>query len=1242
MAESHDADFSINSKKDSMNLDCHLEASIMADLIEDFKGASNFINDRPVSGQVTSTFVWTGLSEEEYYDDFENFDFRFLLPDGKDEQKPEATHLVVSVVYGAQAYCVFSQDLNGKQGLEETRKKAQETLSNLTKKFWAAIDRKLDVASFKKELDTKEKHQLTRFNCRLYSDLQAEPVRQCNIFDAYKNIMELRELVFNFVYQNDLQQLNLRNAKQIVPIAIKICPLKVLSHSVGQLFRSRMLQYDDIDDKLVEFCCRLLANLNRISIQAEDLSNSVQYAEDCLALREFAKTVSQYENVLRAEFKTSVIAGRRSNSHCPKLAAVATKGCNHPLFKLLKLEKWLKCKQSEIDMRELMASKSDTTSITFLPNRNQLQRHLSINKKNALVLVVPPLDEKTNSILDVMKKCCDELDADSGEIKDDVTLPWHMFQARRNIVLDHIRELAVHVEKNQNFLIQIQFLVTFGEIDQPFDCNYSIYKDGKLLKNNVRRLPDPPSGLRIHSVTRKVQQTQISSIGAEWDYEDLGYPCQFLVEYRPKGTSDPWIQQRTIEPNQNTLTFVSETDSTLEFRVAAETVIGRSDFSDTFTSSQDDEDSSVAKKKLKKEEVVLPCPANLKVKSVIGTTVELEWTPSPQAESHRVVYWKEGENPSTAKEKKPFSCDTSCWLEDLEPETTYQFQVTARYESQETSQPSETFEYTTNKEVRLVELLVDKCEKTGNENGLDLYQLPLVCRETEDLTFAESFLFDTSKNTGLPESFRPNITILLVGTSDSGKSSLINSFVNFTFGVDLEDPFRFQLVDQSQDDSQSRIRVYNIQRISKLRTGCSLTIIDTPSYSEDNDPAQNREITEMIRKFFDDRDRECIQEADLVGFVMDSSAPCLTPLQLYIYSSLISIFGNQIKENINFLLTSADEEDPYFWDDVVDSGLVTYGPLQPQQQSQHKFNSSIYFCSGPDIPECFTEWRENFSVFFSSLFVASRKCVSLLRQLEDEKVRLETVVEELAHLLKVRVDQLEELERWKLKFNGHTSQRTLEFNTIVKDKNKLPFGDYVTNCNKCQVTCHTRCGVQKKKKFDCEVMDHSMPKDVRTCRVCLGKCSWEVHANQPFKWEFSQGRTSLDAIKERYDTKLNKTLTSEELRKILDEEMEMKMEESVEKIESTLGFIQQINAIAKYLDPDCATRCGDIIGDVSEYIHRLLQFEKWNDKNDENIDRLKGLLRAANVAGNGEFSSDEDDFDEDLFDYEDLMNEMYL
>ena len=53
-------------------------------------------------------------------------------------------------------------------------------------------------------------------------------------------------------------------------------------------------------------------------------------------------------------------------------------------------------------------------------------------------------------------------------------------------------------------------------------------------------------------------------------------------------------------------------------------------------------------------------------------------------------------------------------------------------------------------------------------------------------------------------------TILFVGDSSSGKTSLINSMANYVFDVKSNDPFRFQLIDQQE--SQKKVNVYDIYR----------------------------------------------------------------------------------------------------------------------------------------------------------------------------------------------------------------------------------------------------------------------------------------------------------------------------------------------------------------------------------------------------------------------------------------------
>ena len=92
-----------------------------------------------------------------------------------------------------------------------------------------------------------------------------------------------------------------------------------------------------------------------------------------------------------------------------------------------------------------------------------------------------------------------------------------------------------------------------------------------------------------------------------------------------------------------------------------------------------------------------------------------------------------------------------------------------------------------------------------------------------------------------------------------------------------------------------------------------------------------------------------------------------------------------------------------------------------------------------------------------------------------------------------------------------------------------------------------------------------------------------------------------------------------------------------EMIESILAFIQHLNAIANYLDPDCAPPCVDMINTVGEFIIRLLPCCDRSFQNEEMTGRLYRLLQAARVTRSGLFNYDCDEFfltyekDEDIY-----------
>nr|CAH0106533.1 unnamed protein product [Daphnia galeata] len=168
------------------------------------------------------------------------------------------------------------------------------------------------------------------------------------------------------------------------------------------------------------------------------------------------------------------------------------------------------------------------------------------------------------------------------ERDNDEKVPWHMIQRKRKQVLAKIRELTDHVEKNKHLTDQA----------------------GNLLKDNLGRLPGPLTNLRIADIQKtsnpSKKNSRSSTIRLEWDYEDLGFPCSFMVEYQ-LNSDESWAQKKTIKPSgENHLKVNLKNGSVAKFRVAADTCIDRSEFSKVIDAeepiSADEDDATISDK----------------------------------------------------------------------------------------------------------------------------------------------------------------------------------------------------------------------------------------------------------------------------------------------------------------------------------------------------------------------------------------------------------------------------------------------------------------------------------------------------------------------------------------------------------------------------------------------------------------------------------------------------------------------
>ncbi len=141
-------------------------------------------------------------------------------------------------------------------------------------------------------------------------------------------------------------------------------------------------------------------------------------------------------------------------------------------------------------------------------------------------------------------------------------------------------------------------------------------------------------------------------------------------------------------------------------------------------------------------------------------------------------------------------------------------------------------------------------------------------------------------------------------------------------------------------------------------------------------------------------------------------------------------------------------------------------------------------------------------------------------------------------------------------------------------KPSLLFGKFVTYCTACRIPCHLDCATQDEKA-NCDVMDHTIPEETRTCRVCPGKCSWNLHASEPFightlrvhikrfKWYDCEGKqsTTTGALKKTYETRLKKELNLPKIMEMLAAEIRTQKKDAVEQVITILRLLGRLYQI---------------------------------------------------------------------------------
>ncbi|XP_039592057.1 uncharacterized protein LOC120515271 [Polypterus senegalus] len=601
----------------------------------------------------------------------------------------------------------------------------------------------------------------------------------------------------------------------------------------------------------------------------------------------------------------------------------------------------------------------------------------------------------------------------------------------------------------------------------------------------------------------------------------------------------------------------------------------------------------------------LPCkPEPLVADSRTDNSVTLKLqVQKSDSEGHRVEY-------KLPEDKEWKTVDTTGTLEQvtitkLLPDTTYQFRHRAVCQVG-VSQVSDTIEVKTLPVKKLKGKLAIKHESKEIKDGNPgLYLLPLKSEFINNENNIAKWTF------GNRTSNKPGKNIMVLGATGSGKSTLINGMVNYILGVEWKDDFRFKLIHEETSKSQassqtSAVTAYEMNYQDYFKVPYSFTIIDTPGFGKTTGVQRDKQITNQIRECFSST--KGVQHITTVCFVVQASQARLTHTQKYIFESILSIFGKDIANNILVLITFADGQRPPVLDAIMESNI----PFPKDDKGSllfFKFNNSALFANNDEtnssdglmFDKMFWDMgAKSMEKFFNSLEKMDDKSLALTNEVLKERKHLETAVEGLQPQIKAGLIKLEEMRQTRDILNKHItdieSNKNFEYEVEVietKRESIAGTGKFITNCQKCNFTCHYPCWLPNDEdKIRCSVMKDGV------CTVCPGRCVWSVHSNQQhrFIYETKKVKKTYDELKKKYEQAKGEKMTTEQVFERLQHELDVVEEEVHKLIEVSHDCIKQLEEIA--LRPNPLS--------TPEYIELLIQAEEQEAKPGW-MDRVKAL-----------------------------------
>ncbi|RXN12148.1 hypothetical protein ROHU_005218 [Labeo rohita] len=403
--------------------------------------------------------------------------------------------------------------------------------------------------------------------------------------------------------------------------------------------------------------------------------------------------------------------------------------------------------------------------------------------------------------------------------------------------------------------------------------------------------------------------------------------------------------------------------------------------------------------------------------------------------------------------------------------------------------------------------------------------------------------------------------------------------VNYLLGVKFEDEIWYEITEEeARDQSESQTSEITMYEVFPVKSPMSLTIIDTPGYGDTRGLEKDLEVAENLATLFQSSDGVC--EIDAVCFVIQADKNRLSDRQHYIISSILSLFGKDIVNNIVFLITHSDGLEPKNVISAINKAKV---PCRREKSSQ-----PVYFlfnncqAEGRHTKERHIRaqreaWEDSVNSmkhFLQCLNEINRRSLELTSDVLMERIQFEAYISNLQmrfqekELKKAKKLQIQEAMRQNIEKINSCKNFSIPVKTPVKEKVLIESKSWkhrkATTCTVCKENCHEfDCWWGSNPSY-CEVMKKGY------CTVCTRRCHHSQHVKENKKYVIRHVTTKLDfnSIKKEYEKAQEESWNFSVLMDSIDKDLqEIETQKSILLSEAYMT-IKHLSQIA--LKPDSA------------------------------------------------------------------------